>query len=530
MRLAVVFVLSMPALAAPDLKVELGRRLFFDRTASRTGRVSCSSCHDPEHGFSDPRRYSEDEGGETVRHSMPVLDVADGRTLHWDGEFANVRELLVARLDPFGRGFGLFREIRKRHFEAAKAEGRGPDERSFEHTLACGSFDYATGPDRAVAAKRGHRPSPVSMSLRLGDDDRYREAFRVAFGSAEITTDRVIDAIEAYVLSLRSGESPFDRHVAGDAAALTAAQRRGLALFAGRAGCAACHTIDGARPRLTDGRFHNTGVAFRPVERDEDENVTLRDILLDVAGDGAGGVNFVAEDDGQFKTPSLRDVARRGPYMHDGSLATLEDVVRYYSGGGIRNPRLDDKVRALDLSDEDVNDLVAFLGALTCDERPGIGPALPMKDKMRVRVTDLRGKPIQGLSVEIRPAGDRLEGGLMDDPPETKVTNADGLIAFRFPCWTHVHLTSDTHEIHYDRLIPDCAPRMEVMAASRDEVALKLRMTGPVEHELVARWAGSDEILARFRFVRMIAKGVSVYVAPARPAGPRWATIPPRQI
>ena len=520
----VLLLLSLGAAAEPDPKVELGRRLFFDRTVSRTGRVSCSSCHDPEHGFSDRRVYSEDEAGDTVRHSMSILDTADGRPLHWDGEFADVRELLTARLGTIGDGFDLFRAIRKREFDAAKAAGRDPNERDFESDMASGCFYLSTGPDRALSYKPGQRPWPVPMLLRLAEDSRYLPAFEKAFGSTQVTTERIIDALLAYVLSLRSGESAFDRHLAGDTKALTEAQRRGLALFKGKAGCAACHPADAAaqgRPNFTDGGFHNTGVAFVPVDHDEDEEPTLRGILLECTKSGRGEVTHVREDLGRFKTPSLRDVARRGPYMHDGSLATLEDVVRYYDRGGVPNPGLDQRMHPLGLTDKEVSDLVAFLRALRSDERPGIGPLPASRTRLDVRVVDLLGKPIPGLRVEFHPAGDRLQGGRTDDPPQSWITGKKGRIVADFPRWTHVRLVSETHEIHYDWLIPDCAPPMEVMAAPRDTVALKLTMRDTFPRAIDAGWVGGTGVTS-FRLVRKIGPITAIYVAPRREAETPW--------
>ncbi len=159
-----------------------------------------------------------------------------------------------------------------------------------------------------------------------------------------LKTPEVQDALASYVRSIRSGDSRFDRFAAGDRKMLTDTEKAGLALFRGKANCWNCHT----GPNFTDERFHNTGVAWK--------DGSLADV-------GAG--------EGRFKTPTLREVARTGPYMHDGSLATLEDVVEFYSAGGRKNPALDSAVRRLNLTADEKRALAAFLGSLTGKIREG---------------------------------------------------------------------------------------------------------------------------------------------------------------
>ena len=150
---------------------------------------------------------------------------------------------------------------------------------------------------------------------------------------AEVTA-----ALASYVRTIRSGDSRFDRYAAGKPAALTATEKAGLALFRGKAICCMCHT----GPNFTDERFHNTGVAWRDGK---------------LADNGAGK--------GDFKTPTLRETARTAPYMHDGSLKSLEQVVDFYSEGGRQNPSLDPAVQRLSLSSDEKRALVAFLRSLT---------------------------------------------------------------------------------------------------------------------------------------------------------------------
>ena len=154
----------------------------------------------------------------------------------------------------------------------------------------------------------------------------------------------VTAALASYVRTIRSGDSRFDQYAAGHQRALSDLERAGLALFRGKARCSTCH----AGPNFTDENFHNTGVAWR--------DGTLTD-------HGAG--------EGKFKVPTLREVARTAPYMHDGSLTTLDDVVDYYDSGGNMNPWLDEDLRPLRLTSEEKRALVAFLRSLSGTVREG---------------------------------------------------------------------------------------------------------------------------------------------------------------
>jgi len=159
-----------------------------------------------------------------------------------------------------------------------------------------------------------------------------------------LTADDMSRVLASYVRSILSGDSLYDRFVNGDRAALSAAQQAGLQIFRGKGNCTACHV----GPNFSDETLHNTGVAWRDGR------------LADV---GAG--------QGQFKTPTLREVSNTAPYMHDGSIATLEEVVDYYDRGGNSNPGLDAELRPLRLTLEDKSVLVAFLRALSGKIRDG---------------------------------------------------------------------------------------------------------------------------------------------------------------
>ena len=163
-----------------------------------------------------------------------------------------------------------------------------------------------------------------------------------------LTHEELARSLASYVRSILAGNSPFDRFVAGDQRALSADEQAGLRLFRGKANCTACH----AGPTLSDEQVHNTGVAWGDGRFNDD---------------GRGGVTGNDADRGAFKTPTLREVARTAPYMHDGSLSTLEDVIEFYDRGGRRNPALDSEIRPLHLTATEKRQLVALLRALSGD-------------------------------------------------------------------------------------------------------------------------------------------------------------------
>lgn len=174
-----------------------------------------------------------------------------------------------------------------------------------------------------------------------------------AAGRVGLTRDELGRRLASYVRSLLSGNSRYDRYMNGDRTALTEEEQRGLRLFTGRGMCLSCH--DG--PHLSDGRAHNTGLAWQPA----DERAGTPGRFLDR---GAEAISGRATEVGAFKTPTLREVARTAPYMHDGSLATLEEVVDFYDRGGRPNPNLDREMRPLEFTEDAKRALVAFLKTL----------------------------------------------------------------------------------------------------------------------------------------------------------------------
>lgn len=181
----------------------------------------------------------------------------------------------------------------------------------------------------------------------------YRPLFEAAFPGQGITLDGIAQAVATFERTVVSGSAPFDRWIEGDEAAIGEAAKAGFVLFNTKANCAACH----GGWNFTDGRFHDIGLA------------------TDDAGRGARDPD--ARMRFAFKTPTLRDVARRGPYMHTGGLATLAQVVDHYDSGFIARPSLDHEIRPLGLADQEKVNLVEFLAVLTGDPKPFSVPAIP---------------------------------------------------------------------------------------------------------------------------------------------------------
>jgi cytochrome c peroxidase len=207
----------------------------------------------------------------------------------------------------------------------------------------------------------GPMQNPIEMNMklehiieRLKSIEGYRKEFQEVFGS-EPTEENIAQAIAAYERTIISRDAPYDRYKAGDKDALSESARRGMELFFGRANCSSCHS--GAN--FTDNAFHNIGVGM---------DKPMPDV-------GREAISHLTGDRGSFKTPTLREVARSGPYMHDGSLKTLEDVVEHYNKGGISNPWLDEELFELKLTDQEKQDLVTFMKeGLSSDSYPNHKP------------------------------------------------------------------------------------------------------------------------------------------------------------
>jgi len=283
-------------------RAELGKRLFFDPALSRDGTVACASCHRPELGFSDTLRFSPGVEGRTGSRTTPtLLNRAYGRSFFWDGRKERLEEAVLQPID---------------------------------------------------------NPMEMDQPLdglveRLEADPETRRGFEEAFPEEGVSAETLGKALATYLRTLLRGEvvgSPSEGRGPEDPAAgaslpaeaLSEEARRGRALFLGQARCAVCH----AGPNLTQEEFHNTGVA---------------------AGSGDPGryrVTGNEADRGRFKNPTLRGIRHTRPYMHDGSQATLEEVVEFYNRGGGSHPNRSPDIRPLGLTPEEFRLLVAFLETL----------------------------------------------------------------------------------------------------------------------------------------------------------------------
>jgi cytochrome c peroxidase len=522
---AAVFAVDQPVDArSSDAKpalVELGRRLFMDPSMSREVKNSCADCHQPEHGFSDPRVKSAAANGPTARHSQPILNLAAATGFHWDGEFDSLRQLAVARMGTPAEALEQARSLHNSHFQRSRKHGRTPDEKEFQRRIRTLAPPY-------YGTSTPTTPTTTPILLRLKEDGRYDRGLRAAFGRSEVTTQHLAEAMEAYMLSIESTETPYDRFVKGKPDALTESARRGLYLFEGKARCAECHTTSkqGEYASFTDGKFHNTGVAFRGIYGAFDGKVNV---------DGGRGVmSFVKKDLGMFKTPTLRDVARRPPYMHDGGFKTLEEVVRYYDEGGTPNARLSEHVEPIDLTDGEVADLLAFLEeGLTSYERPGLGPipAHRPDETVITRVT-LAGKPVKGMEVEVHPYGDRFRGVPRTDKAMKLVSDKRGRVKFTFPPTTHVLLKARGFEIGLSRPIPDYVDAMTLMVTPMDQVILRVRPSdkGPVlpgilHATLMKNGAVDASNFVKLKKLRRLEDRSALYTAPASGVGVRTVVL-----
>jgi cytochrome c peroxidase len=460
--------------------VELGRRLFFDPAVSRSGRSACASCHDPAFGYSDPAPRSADDFGPTLRHSQTLLDAARNPSAHWDGEFESLDELITARLGvPSGRARG---------YGTATPRVALPPVADHELDDVLARFVRAVQ-DGELRVSHGALPRTFDVTRlervdrRVEEGGRYDEAFVAAFGSHQVTIARLSEALAAYVHSIESTEAPFDRWRRGERDAIDASAQRGFALFRGRAGCAQCHTARGRHPLFTDYEFHDTGVAWKASGGGETPDP------------GRELISTSPSHRRAFKTPTLRDVARTAPYMHDASIATLEEVVRHYAGGGSKDPDQDRRIRPFRADPQDVADLVAFLHTLTGEVRPGL-PAHTWR--ARAETTALQfvgdsGAPLAGMRVSVVPSGDTLPG----DVPGAAVTldlvtDADGRVRFTPPARTHVRLVLPPgFEPTGGDLVPDTCSDARVVVPVTDRThvvvtcARDLRLPGSIvlEHQ-----------------------------------------------
>lgn len=279
-------------------KAELGRLLYFDKRLSSDGTISCATCHSIPRAFTDNKSVSTGiSGNKGTRHSPTIINAAYQTHLFWDGRAASLEE-----------------------------QSKGPIGNPKEMTLADNVHD-------------AHRQCQERVQKIKG----YRVLFKEIFGNDEVTIDDIAKAIATFERTILSGNSPYDRYMAGDKTAMTAEQIQGFQVFK-RTNCTLCHS----GPNFTNGLFMNIGVGMDEPNPDLGRYVVTKN----------------ERDRGSFKVPTLREISKTFPYMHNGSLPTLEAVVEYYDKGGIRNPNLHPSMRPLHLSKEDKAALVAFMNAL----------------------------------------------------------------------------------------------------------------------------------------------------------------------
>ncbi len=323
-------------------KIALGELLFNDTRFSKTGEVSCATCHNAAKAFTDgPLKVSEGiDQLQGTRNAPTVVNSVFFTSFFWDGRSPSLED---QALHPF----------------------LNPVEMALE------------------------THEPILTICRT--DPEYVAAFQKVFGKSGegITIDEVTQAIAAFERTQVSGNSPFDRYYfLGEEDALTEQQKRGFDLFVNQGRCVSCHVIEQTTALFTDNRFHNVGVGINDIQTQVPAlaeeflkaEATMAEVDVQVLSDkrtselGRFAVTRGLDDLGSFKTPTLRNIAVTAPYFHDGSSETLRDAVVHYNNGGVTNEDdpvndfLSGGIRPLDLTDDQIDDLVAFMEALTSPE------------------------------------------------------------------------------------------------------------------------------------------------------------------
>lgn len=288
-------------------KVALGRQLFFDKSLSADGSRACYSCHQNEDGTGghEPTAIGA-KNKQLSRHAPSLWNVAYLPRFYWDGRAGSLE---------------------------AQAKG------------AWGGGNMGVGKDNLV-----------DKADELGEKPEYKAQFDAIFPGIGATPDTVAQAISAYERTLFCADTAFDKFVAGDASALNDEQKAGKDLFIGKAACHSCHTppMFSDSYANSDGAYHNVGIGIKGKEPS----------AVDV---GRVKVSENPSEWAAFKTPTLRNISKTAPYFHDGSVAKLQDAVRFMAGGGHPNKGLDAKMVDKKLSDKEITQLVAFLGSLDCN-------------------------------------------------------------------------------------------------------------------------------------------------------------------
>lgn len=269
-----------------------------------------------------------------------------GRELFSDGILSGDGTVSCATCHPAATGFahparkppGIDGHVAERHAPSLFNRGYSPLQRWDGGSPSLEQFVL-----EPIGDPHEMGSSVPAMIDRLMADRHYRRAFKNAF-TRPIDARSVQRALATFVRGIVTGDAPYDRFLRGEVAAMTPQERHGQWIFESKGGCWKCHTP----PLFTDEGFHNTGVG----------------VMNGLAEEGRAAVTGADDDRGKWKTPTLRSVRLTAPYMHDGSIKTLEEVVAFYARGGNPNPHLDPKMKPLDLSDRDRAALVAFLKSL----------------------------------------------------------------------------------------------------------------------------------------------------------------------
>lgn len=327
--------LGLPPLTIPDdnpqtaEKIALGRLLFNDKRFSANGSVSCASCHQADKAFADGLPVAIGINGQAgTRNAPSVINAVFYQTQFLDGRAQSLEE-----------------------------QALGPFVNPIEHGLT----------------------SHQTIVDVIRQDADYLKHFNTVFNvpADAITIDHIVKAIASFERTLVSGNSPFDRYYFGmDQTALSESAARGSRIFRRKGNCANCHEISLNNALFTDNRFYNVGVGFKRlapvlgalIEGKNSDELTLTDVQQSELG--RFKVTKTLADLGKFKTPTLRNVALTAPYMHDGSIKTLEEVIEHYDKGGDKNRYIDAKIFPLHLSQQEKADLVAFMKALTSQQPP----------------------------------------------------------------------------------------------------------------------------------------------------------------
>jgi cytochrome c peroxidase len=298
-------------------KVALGKQLFFDTRLSKTGKLSCESCHHPENDWTSGKAITAKFDGSMNTRSTPTLsNVGYLQAWYWDGRGKTLEDVATA----------------------------------------------------AWKGQMGGDPDQVAM--KLNEIPGYKDEFQKAMGGPA-TGDAIAKALATFMRTIKSEDSPWDRYQAGDKSAVSEDVVKGFDVFShqNKATCTLCHLP----PLFTDGLFHNVGIGTDKPMPDKGRGK----ILEDEAKKAGTKDDKAAEMMGAFKTPTLRGAVDGAPYFHDGRAKTIEEAIDIMWKGGIKNDNLDPKLKRRTLSPKDLTQLVAFIKSLTPEKKPFEKPTLP---------------------------------------------------------------------------------------------------------------------------------------------------------